>query len=183
MQKHTEKTDRWAEDWIRSPLAMDHMVRVMKGRVWSKRHELFMDKREREGCSAMHFSQLNTLANPGYLGAGRKIDTAVMSHLENNVFQPNLDTAEPRLRQVKDSNAAYIYSYCVLFPETFIHQLQEQGRSREEAESAFTKVELDSGEMEGLTREIRENAAKRSEENGEDSEDLWVDHSDVEDSD
>merc|ERR1719481_1704077 len=38
----------WAESWIDSPLAIEHMRKVMRGVVKSRRHDLFLDKRERE---------------------------------------------------------------------------------------------------------------------------------------
>ena len=34
----------WAEGWIKSGMAVQHMVRVMQGKVRSRRHVLFLDR-------------------------------------------------------------------------------------------------------------------------------------------
>ena len=80
----------------------------------------------------------------------------------------------------------YDYSTCVLFPETFIHNHQNQGKSRAEAERSFMEVEVDPEERAGLFQDVREAVDRKireEKENGgkeEDSETDWVDHSDLE---
>lgn len=171
----------WAEGWIRSPIAVEHMIRVMQGKVRSRRHDLFLDRRERERCSGSETSRLYQLSNPGFLGGGGETDTAVIKQLIDRVFHPNHPTAEARLREV-DGQAAFVYASCVLFPETFIHQHQVQGKTREEAEMAFMEMALDEDEKIDLVKEIKEAASKRRLDD-KDEGDTWVDHSDLEDSD
>ena len=81
---------------------------------------------------------------------------------------------------------AFNYSSCVLFPETFIHGHQYQGKSREEAERLFLEVEVDPEEravleqdmQRAVDRQIREEKERAGKE--EDSETDWVDISDLE---
>ena len=81
-------------------------------------------------------------------------------------------------------DSAFVYPSCVLLPETFIHQHQFQGKSREEAEQAFMEVAVDVEERQGLSQEIQEAVRRnRREEAGDRSGDEWVDHSDMEDCD
>ena len=64
------------------------------------------------------------------------------------VFLHYLPKAQRELRDVYESNnqMAFVYASCVLFPETFIHQHQLQGKNREEAEVAFMEVAVDAEE-------------------------------------
>ena len=80
-------------------------------------------------------------------------------------------------------DSAFVYTSCVLFPETFIHQHQFQGKSREEAEQAFMEVAVDVEERQGLSQEIQEAVRRNRSEEGDRSGDEWVDHSDMEDCD
>ena len=117
---------RWAGEWIGSSMATSHMVRVMAARTRSRRHLLFLDRRERERCSGAGTSRLYQLSNPGFLGGGGETDTAVIKHLTERVFLPNLEAADPELREIyaRDDKCGFVYATCVLFPETFIHQHQ-----------------------------------------------------------
>ena len=117
---------RWAGEWIGSSMATSHMVRVMAARTRSRRHLLFLDRRERERCSGAGPSRLYQLSNPGFLGGGGETDTAVIKHLTERVFLPNLEAADPELREIyaRDDKCGFVYATCVLFPETFIHQHQ-----------------------------------------------------------
>ena len=170
----------WAESWIDSPMAIDHMTKVMKGVVKSRRHDLFLDKRERDQCSGSETSRLYQLSNPGFLGGGGEKDTVVIKHLIDRVFMVNFHLADSKLRDLGISSA-FVYTSCVLFPETFIHQHQVQGKSREEAEQAFMEVAVDVEERKGLNQEIKEAAVRNGRDSDEDSGDEWVDHSDMED--
>ena len=97
------------------------MVNVMKGGIKSRRHELFLNKRERELCSGSGTSRLYQLCNPGFLGGGGEKDRTVIMHLRDMVFKKYFDEAEPKLINLGIGSA---YASCVLFPETFIHQHQ-----------------------------------------------------------
>eukprot|EP00092_Neocalanus_flemingeri_P007418 GFUD01008011.1.p1 GENE.GFUD01008011.1~~GFUD01008011.1.p1 ORF type:complete len:2535 (+),score=676.26 GFUD01008011.1:509-8113(+) len=169
----------WAESWIDSPMAIDHMVKVMKGVVKSRRHDLFLDKRERDQCSGSETSRLYQLSNPGFLGGGGEKDTVVIKHLIDRVFMVNFQQADHKLKEL-GAGSAFVYTSCVLFPETFIHQHQVQGKSREEAEQAFMEVAVDVEERKGLNQEIKEAAVRNRRDSEEDSGDEWVDHSDME---
>jgi len=170
----------WAESWIDSPMAIEHMVKVMKGVVKSRRHDLFLDKRERDQCSGSETSRLYQLSNPGFLGGGGEKDTVVIKHLIDRVFMVHFHEADHKLTEL-GSGSAFVYTSCVLFPETFIHQHQVQGKSREEAEQAFMEVAVDVEERKGLNQEIKEAAVRNRKDSDEDSGDEWVDHSDMED--
>ena len=99
------------------------MKDVMKGKRKSRRHELFLDKRERERCNGSETSRLYQLSNPGYLGGGGEKDTIVIKQLIETVFIKYFDQADFKLQQL-GQKIAFVYTSCVLFPETFIHQLE-----------------------------------------------------------
>ena len=82
-----------------------------------------LDNKEWERCSASETSRLYQLSNPGFLGGGGEKDTVVIKQLIDTVFMKYFHEADPRLRRIGDSKA-FIYTSCVLFPETFIHQLK-----------------------------------------------------------
>ena len=104
-------------------MAIDHMVKVMRGVVKSRRHDLFLDKRERDQCSGSETSRLYQLSNPGFLGGGGQKDTVVIKHLIDRVFMVHFKQAEQKLKEL-GTGSAFVYTSCVLFPETFIHQHQ-----------------------------------------------------------
>ena len=64
----------------------------------------------------------------------------------------HLPKAQKELQEVCAGNSqmAFVYASCVLFPETFIHQHQLQGKNREEAEVAFMEVAVDAEEKKVL---------------------------------
>ena len=99
------------------------MKNVMKGKTKSRRHELFLDKRERERCNGSETSRLYQLSNPGYLGGGGEKDTIVIKQLIETVFIKYFDQADSKLQKL-GQEIAVRYTSCVLFPETFIHQLE-----------------------------------------------------------
>lgn len=109
-----------------SPIAVERMKDVMRGRTNSLRHRLFKKKRERESCSGNATSRLWQLSNPGYLGGGGEKDTSIIKKLIENVFKKYINEADPRLKELAHENndSAFIYTSSVLFPETFIHQLE-----------------------------------------------------------
>ena len=102
------------------------MKKVMKGVVKSRRHDLFLDKKERDQCSGSETSMLNQLSNPGFLGGGGEKDTVVIKHLIDRVFMKFFHEADPKLMKL-GTETAFVYTSCVLFPETFIHQHQVGG--------------------------------------------------------
>ena len=110
-------------------MAIEHMVKVMKGVVKSRRHDLFLDKRERDQCSGSETSRLYQLSNPGFLGGGGEKDTMVIKHLIDRVFMVHFHEADHKLIEL-GNGSAFVYTSCVLFPETFIHQHQVGGHLR-----------------------------------------------------
>ena len=104
-------------------MAIDHMIKVMRGVVKSRRHDLFLDKRESDKCSGNETSRLYQLSNPGFLGGGGEKDTLVIKQLNDRVFMMNFHQADAKLKELGISSA-FVYTSCVLFPETFIHQHQ-----------------------------------------------------------
>ena len=79
-------------------MAVSHLRRVMEGRVRSRRHSLFLNKRERESCSATDTSMLYQLSNPGFLtGFGNK-DSIVINELMEKVFNKYFDEVSGAVR-------------------------------------------------------------------------------------
>ena len=81
---------------------------------------------------------------------------------------------------------AFAYSSFVLFPETFLHLHQARGgKTRQLAEQSFMEVVADHEERLCLEQDINEAAERmlREKEEGRDpdSEEEWIDHSDLED--
>jgi hypothetical protein len=66
---------------VSSSVATERLLDVMSGRYASRRHELFMNKKEREQCSGLRTSNLHQLSNPGFLGGGGEKDSAVLRQL------------------------------------------------------------------------------------------------------
>ena len=91
---------------------------------------------------------------------------------------PYFQEADPKLREL-GIGSAFLYASCVLFPETYIHQHQAQGKSREEAEKALVNVAVGVEERKALNEEMAQAAVNNRME--EDSTDEWVDDSDMED--
>ena len=101
-------------------------------------------------------SRLHKISNPGYFGSGEKLDVLLIKQLKET-FEQNFHLADHRLRNIKDNgDMAYMYATCVLFPETFIHQLRMAGQGSEEAEFAFLEVHFDDEERKALEVEIKE---------------------------
>ena len=169
----------WVESWIASHVAAEHMVKIMKGTTSSTRHELFMVKRERNQCSGSEISRLHQLSNPCFLDGDGEKDLRVIKYLIDHVFMMNFPQSDPRLMEL-GTDSAFVYTSCVLFPETFIHYHILQGKSREEAELAFLKIEIDEEERKGLIGEIEGAMDINRREIEEDSGNEWVDHSDME---
>ena len=110
-------------------------------------------------------------------------------------LEENIQTvAEERLWKIVDKKrVGFTYASTVLFPETFIHQQEALGYSRDEAEALFLQVEIEEDEREALRREIKEAAKELEKEalkreikeaamrykSDKRYEEEWVDHSDL----
>ena len=77
--------------YSRSDVAVNHLRKVMEGTVRSKRHNLFLIKKERESCSANDTSRLWQISNPGFLGGYGKKDSTVINVLMEKVFNKYFD--------------------------------------------------------------------------------------------
>ena len=94
------------------------MIKIMAGTTTSKRNTLFLNRKEREGCSGDEVSRLYQLSNPGFLGGGSETDTAVIKRIISEVLYPNIHLARPDLSEVlanKPKETAFAYASCVLF--------------------------------------------------------------------
>jgi len=83
---------------LSSSVAMERMLEVMSGRYASRRHELFLNKKEREQCSGLRTSDLHQLSNPGFLGGGGEKDSAVLRQLMDFfkvLFPPSTSVQNP----------------------------------------------------------------------------------------
>ena len=72
--------------YSRSDVAVSHLRKVMEGTVSSRRHQLFLIKKERESCSANDTSTLYQISNPGFLGGYGRKDSIVINELMEKVF-------------------------------------------------------------------------------------------------
>ena len=97
------------------------MVKVMRGELESRRHELFMDRKERKNCGGMKTSKLYMLSNPGFMGEGGERDSEIITYLVDNVFKEHFHQSDPRLQEI-GIESAFDYASTVLFPETFVNQ-------------------------------------------------------------
>jgi len=162
-----------ADEWIRSEGALEHMVKVMRRELSSRRHELFMDRKQRERCGGLDTSKLYILSNPGFMGEGGEEDSEIIRFLVNKVFKTHLHQSDPRLKQI-GIESGFAYATTVLFPEVVVHQHQlRNGLSIEEAEKAFMEIKVTEEEREGFDEEIREAAA--AQDSLTDSDDNWED--------
>ena len=168
------------EAWIKSPLALEHMMQVMSGNFFSKRHLLFLDRKERDNCSANMISELYHLSNPGFLGDCGVEDIGIHKYLEH-IFEQRFDCADPELRLLNRSGITTSYVLCVMLPEALIYRYQLSGLSREEAEAKFLIVKIDIEEKELLIREQNEARERDGSDDISADEDNWVDHSDLSD--
>lgn len=71
-------------------MAVSHLKKVMQGAVKSKRHNLFLNKRERDACTAGDISRLYKLSNQGFLGDDSK-DSIVVNELMEKVYYKFFD--------------------------------------------------------------------------------------------
>ena len=62
--------------------AQSHLKGIMQGVISSSRHQLFFDRKEREGNNARSYSRLYTLANIDFLGEDDLLDKRVMRQLQ-----------------------------------------------------------------------------------------------------
>ena len=110
---------------LSSPEALDRMKNVLMGKTKSRRHELFLDKKEWE-CSTsigVRNSRLIQLINPYVVGGLGLIGTK----LTDTVFLKFLSQADPQLKKVANilgDKMPMNYSLYVLVPETIIHKLE-----------------------------------------------------------
>ena len=72
-------------------MAVSHLRKVMEGSVRSRRHNLFLNKRERDSCSATNPSTLFLLSNAGFLEKTPGKDRLVINELIDNVFHKYFD--------------------------------------------------------------------------------------------
>ena len=168
------------EAWIKSPLVVERMVQVMSGDFFSRRHILFLDRKERDNCSANTISELYHLSNPGFLGECGVEDIGINKYLEH-IFEERFDCADPSLRLLNRSEIVTNYILCVLLPEALIYKYQLSGLSRKEAEAKFLIVKIDVEEREFLIQEQKEARERDGSKDTSAEEDNWVDHSDLSD--
>ena len=80
----------------------------MEGKVRSKRHTLFFNKKMRESCSANDTSLLHQLSNPSFLGGYGKKDSIVINELMEKVFDKYFDEVSVTVKLI-------VTSFSVLF--------------------------------------------------------------------
>ena len=93
---------------FRSDVAVSHLRKVMEGKVRSKRHSLFFNKKQRESCSANDTSLLHQLSNPSFLGGYGKKDSIVINELMEKVFNKYFDEVSGVVRITPSSYLLFI---------------------------------------------------------------------------
>lgn len=175
-----ENFSEWFNEWISSKLGVNYLISIMKSETPSTRHKLFFNKKERNGSSATNLSKLHMMSNPGFIDGGGEIDMQVINQLIEKVFNKHFFKADPRLIRL-GIDVGFLYTSCVLFPETCILHQQTVGKSRKEAEKYFLKIKLEDDERLTLKKQIQEAVNVNLNKVNESSEDDWVDISDMED--
>ena len=94
---------------FRSDVAVSHLRKVMEGKVRSKRHTLFFNKKQRESCSANDTSLLHQLSNPSFLGGYGKKDSIVINKLMEKVFDKYFDEVSVMMRII-------LFSVFIFYP-------------------------------------------------------------------
>ena len=79
----------------------------MEGTFRSRRHNMFLDRKERESCSASDTSTLYKLSNPGFLGGYGKKDSIVINELMEKVFNKYFDEVSGVVRCVDNKFIIY----------------------------------------------------------------------------
>ena len=88
-------------------MAVSHLRKVMEGRVRSRRHSLFFNKRERESCSGTNTSRLYHLSNAGFLGGYGQKDSIVINELMK-VFNAYFDEVSGAVRTTSSKYLLFI---------------------------------------------------------------------------
>ena len=178
--QNNEPTVESSESWVQLPIVTDHLRKIMSGEIYSERHKLFLDKRQRNECGGNKISKLHRISNPAFLEGDGK-DDIVLRHLMEKVFMKNLPS-DTNLMEI-GIEEKFRYTNSVLFPEAFIFKFQVKGLSRIQAENEFLKSPIDEEERKVLSKEIAETSKMHEVEDSENSDGDWIDHSDVEDND
>ena len=65
------------------------MKEIMKSSFKSRRHDLFLVRKEREQCNGMKMSTLHRLSNPSFLGGNFEQDSTIINLITQTVFKVN----------------------------------------------------------------------------------------------
>ena len=83
-------------EWIRSAIAISHLEEVIRGTKKSKRHRLFMTKKERLDP----YSSLSQMANPCYLDpVSHGLDIQVLKELKK-IYTRNIHQVELKIKHI-----------------------------------------------------------------------------------
>ena len=72
---------------LRDRSALSRMKGIMKTTFKSRRHDLFLVRKEREQCNGMKMSTLHRLSNPSFLGGNFEQDSNIINLITQNVFK------------------------------------------------------------------------------------------------
>ena len=160
-----------AHTWIDKKELECHLVKIMKGKTPSKRHQIFL-----QGSKSL--MTLYEACNPGYFGSDSMSVDYLLKKLQH-MFLNNFSKASAKLKKFGKHNATY--SVTVMVAEAIIWQHQMLGKSRTEAEELFMQMEMNLEEEHQISRKWAKFDAEQSSKHNEERGDEWVDHSDMED--
>jgi hypothetical protein len=128
------------ESWSRLEEARELMRRIMTREVWSRRHDLFIDKHQRGACSGAGISQLIKMSNPNffanYLRGEMEYfgdnESLIIHEIIKEDFHPNIRTSDSQLQAILDHQSdnlrmPMLYVSTVLAPELCIYWMKVHG--------------------------------------------------------
>jgi len=121
--------DDWPLEWMRNKQEIAKLKRVMTRKKKSRRHELFMDSKQRvvKGC----IPELIKISNQSFMNIFGKrreiIDRDVRIFMKHNIFDKTVENKDfdTRLKNLLKQSQTYGHDYVelVLYPELFISWL------------------------------------------------------------
>ena len=157
----------WPLVWAKDKQQTDKLIAIMQKKVHCRRHELFMDHKQRNNPQRV-ISELHMLANPAFVDLFGKnkdsLDTNIRHYLEEEVFKPQIVKrgTDKRLKELcsESDYTGYKYVELVMFPQLFVSFLQShQNISAEQAEKLYLDIGrvISQKERDDFDEEIRRN--------------------------
>jgi len=137
----------WPLEWMRNKQEIIKLKRIMTRKKKSRRHEMFMDSKQRTVKSTL--PELIKISNPSFMNIfGKKremIDRDLRIFLRQKIFDKTVKSKDfdPRLKNLLRQSQVYGHDYVdlVLYPELFISWLTRVRKCKQlEAERFYQTV-------------------------------------------